>query len=326
MKRIHNLKNFYDTELVPELARIEGERKGIVRQMYGLGIAMAIIFPVIAYYIVVNNRDEPLYMLFLIPVVVLIAIGFYMVYESIIKNTPFYKDYKKDIIYRLIKYINPTLRYDKKHYISNSEYFNSGFFTKEAVHIDGDDHVSGTIDEVNIEFSELKVAYKNSSDKAKHKSDVQFHGIFFVADCPKPFPADLIIEPASHAGSDSDVILPVKNEAFNQNFRVRLPSRDYMFQATEMMSNDFLNKINTLKNQLANDIHISFIYNKMYVAIVHDKDLFEPSVWTPINNFDSILIHFKDLYVPIGIIEHLAAHKEFDLERETADLNAMTTK
>ncbi len=255
-------------------------------------------------------------MLFLIPVVVLVGIGFYMVYESIIKNTSFYKDYKKDIIYRLIKYINPTLRYDKKHYISTAEYFNSGFFTKESVRVEGDDHVSGAIDDVNVEFSELKVSYKRPSDKQKFKSENQFHGIFFVADCPKPFPADLIIEPVNHPSQPSDVLLPIKHEEFNSNFRVRLPGRDYMFQAQEMMTKDFLDKIVTLKHQTTNEIHLSFIYNKMYVAIVHDKDLFEPSVWSPVNNFDSIMIHFKDLYVPIAVVEHLAAHKEFELSDE----------
>lgn len=321
MKRIQKFKDFYNSDLVPELNRIEASRKNLTNQIIALIVVMSVVFPLSAYYLIDNNKEEPIYLLFFIPVFGLIAIGFYIIYESLLKSTNFYKDYKKDIIYRIIKFINPTLRYDKKNFVSKTEYINSGFFPKELVKVDGDDHVTGTIDDVNIEFSELKVSYKRRSEREKYRKDNQFHGIFFVADCPNPFPSDLIIEPKNQEISGTDVLLPIKNTEFNEYFRVRLPSRDYFAQAQEMMSDEFVKKVLSIRHEIHNEVHISFIYNKMYVGIVHDKDLFEPSLWHPVTNFDHLWLHFKDLFVPISIIETLAAHQEFELipdEREKA--------
>ena len=85
-----------------------------------------------------------------------------------------------------------------------------------------------------------------------------------------------------------------------------------MMLISKMITNELLNKILNFDNQFHNDIFISFIENSMYVAIAHDKDLFEPTVWTSNLNFDSTYQHFLDLYYPISIIESIAIHKSLE--------------
>lgn len=311
MNKLHNLKSFYDKELVPELQNIEKSRKSILVKIGLLIAALAIFFPSAAYFIVTHS--EPIYILYFIPVFGLAAAGFYMMFESLIKNTSYYEEFKLHVINKLIHFINPTLHYDKKHFISQREYFNSGFFQKAPIFMDGDDHVSGTVDNVKIEFSELKAKFKSKDDRTKFGAKYQFRGIFFVAESPKPFPADVVIEPSKVKGAGVGQVLKLNNEQFNAYFQVRVLSEKQLHEAQQMFNEDFVSKIVAFKNQLHNDVYISFVYNKMYVAIAHDKDLFEPNVMTTSLNFDSIRVHFNDLYFPISIIEHFAAHKEFEV-------------
>jgi hypothetical protein len=312
MNKLHNLKGFYDKELIPELEKIEQSRKSILVKMGILVAALVVIFPVSVYFIM-QHVDKPSYILYFIPIFALMAVGAYMAFESLVKNTAYYQEFKIHVIYKLIHFVNPTLNYDKKQYISQREFFNSGFFTKKPISMEGDDHVSGTIDTVKIEFSELKAKYKNDEDRKKYGSKYQFRGIFFVAECPKPFPADIVIEPKNIHGEAAGSALEIANSEFSASFQVRLLSEKQRQEAQQMLNNDFLKKIVNFKQQLHNDVFISFVYNKMYVAISHDKDLFEPNVMSSTINFDAIQVHFNDLYYPISVIEHFAAHKEFDV-------------
>ncbi len=175
--------------------------------------------------------------------------------------------------------------------------------------------MAGSVDDVSLEFSELVVSYKKSMDKKEYNSEYQFRGIFFVAKTPKTFPADIIIEPKGFTREGDVNIVPVDHEDFNKVFQVRVPTNDYLPQVKEMLTKDFLDKIVSFNNLTHNEVHISFIYDKLYVAIKHDKDLFEPSVWHSIVSYDMVNIHYQDLYYPLQIIEHFAAYKEFELNK-----------
>lgn len=314
MKRSEKLREFYNEELLKDLQKVDSLRKRIVVQV-GIVFGIAgLAFPLMAYFLI--TVAEPRMVFFFIPIFALLAIFVYIIWESVVKNTPFYKEYKKNVIYKLIKFLNPTLRYDRSHFISQQEYFKSGFFEHIPVKVVGDDHVAGRIDDVEIEFSELEVTYRRQEDKTAKGDDTQFKGIFFIAKTPRPYPADIIIEPKGFKTTDNAILVPTENEKFNQYFQVRVPNKDYMRQVNEMLSDDLLEKVLSFGALVHHEIHMSFIYNKLYVAIKHDKDLFEPSLWHSVVNYDMVHIHFNDLYYPISIIEHFAAHKELEIEDE----------
>lgn len=310
MRRTELLSNFYNTELLPVLKRLDSERRGLLYQLIGACALLVVLFVAVGYY-VWTQVESNMIVFFLLPLVVFCSIGFYMLFEGIFKNTGYYADYKHEVIHRLISLINPALHYDKKHHISHHEFDNSGFFPHEAVDIYGDDHVSGVVNGVSIEFSELAARYKHSSDRKKHNNEYQFRGIFFVAEKDKPYPADLVIEPAgSH---NHGIMVPVDHAEFNALFQIRLPNNDYRAQAEAMLSQEFLNEVVAFKRHMHNPLLISFKYNKMYVGIVHDKDLLEPGLFSSVARFDHVQLHFNDLYVPINIIEHFAANMEAEV-------------
>lgn len=314
MKRSESLSQFYNQELIPILKRLEGERKTVIIQLVFLLIGVLAIVGGGGVYFS-NVTDNQIVYIALIPILLLVGTGFYMVFESIIKNSNFYKDYKNEIIFKIIRLIHPSLHYDKKHYISHAEYNNSHFFPKEPTEIYGDDHVSGEINGVKIEFSDLTARFKREIDRKTHKNDNQFKGLFFVAEAENPYPADLIIEPKKGDNGNA-IILHTSDEDFNAQFQVRLPNNDFRKQAEEMLSREFLKEFVAFKKHLHNDLRLSFKYNKMYIAISHDKELFEPTLLSSIVKFDQIQQHFNDMLVPINIIEHFAAHLEAEVIEE----------
>lgn len=320
MKRSEKLRAFYNEELVNDLVRVDSLRKRILVQ---LGIVFGIAglaFPLMAYFLI--TVAEPRMVFFFIPIFALLAIFVYIIWESVVKNTPFYKEYKKNVIYKLIKFINPTLRYDRRHFISQQDYFKSGFFEHVPVKVVGDDHVAGRIDDVEIEFSELEVSFRRPEEKKSKHAEYQFKGIFFIAKTPRPYPADIIIEPKGFKTGDNVILVPTDSEKFNEHFQVRVPNKDYIRQVKEMLSDDLLEKVLSFGALVHHEIHLSFIYNKLYVAIRHDKDLFEPSLWHSVMNYDMVHIHFNDLFYPISIIEHFAAYKELEIEDELKNQTA----
>lgn len=310
MKRTDLLSSFYNSELLPILNKLDAERRGLLYQLVGACILLVALFIGVGYYVTTKVEKEMM-AFFLLPLLIFSVFGFYMLFEAIFKNTSYYADYKREVIHRLVSLINPALHYDKKHHISHHEYDNSGFFAHEAVDIYGDDHVSGTINGVRVEFSEFAARYKHQSDRKRFDNEYQFRGIFFVAEKDTIYPADLVIEPRKDNNGDA-IILPMDHEEFSSLFQVRLPNNDFRRQAENWLTTQFMDEVVAFKRHMHNPLIISFKYNKMYVGIVHDKDLLEPSLFSSVARWDHIQLHFNDLYVPINIIEHFAANLEAD--------------
>ncbi len=299
MIKSNEFKDFYNKELLSELGSIESERKGIIAKLIFIFIFVGALFPVLGYLLVKATGGDLFNILFLIPVAAIVGVGLFAIIEPIVKSATFYKHFKWKIINKIIHYINPNLHYDKKLYVSRHEYYESKFFDdKDKVHYLGDDHVSGTIKGVKIEFSELHTKFL----KKKSKEECQFRGVYFVARFPKNFAADILIKPKS-SGLTSKI--KTLSSSFDDNFTVQLLKGNES-DINSILNKEILDNISEFYSQIHNDIFISFIENKMFVAISHDKDLFEPHLWNSNTNFDFILMHYKDLFYPISIIEHFA--------------------
>ena len=319
MTKLNQLKTFYDNELLSKLQKLEGLRKRVIVQLVITIIAGAISFPLIAMYLL-QVVEDTVYLFMFIPLFGLLALMLYIIYDSVYKNTAFYKQYKREVIYRLIKFINPSLHYDNRLFVSTNDFYKSGFFDKTiAVDFDGEEHISGLIDDVKIEFSELEVEFKNKSEIGANGSKFMFRGIFFVAKAPKPFPADIVVIPKNAVAKAGLSAIETDNEAFNNYFQILLPRMEEEAYALEMLNSDFMNSLVKFKNELHNEVHISFAYDQIFIAIGHERNLFEPDLWKHAVGFEPVMRHFKDLYYPINLIEHFAAHKAIHIGDENVD-------
>lgn len=314
MNRTLELRKYFESELLPHLKKLDTSRKALIAQVV-IVIALGIIAVPIMAMGLFSISSEPWILLMFIPMFFLLGLMVYIVYESLFKSTNFYKGYKREIIKRLIKYVNPTLHYDNRLFVSASDFFRSNFYSKVPVKYDGDDHVSGQIDDVPVEFSELEVAYKSKTDN-KDGKEYLFRGMFFVATCPKPFHADLVIE-TRKAGIVRANELDTSNPLFQDAFIAWAPKQEEREAALEMLTEDLMSSMIGFHNMIPLPIKVSFGYDKMYVAIEHEKSLLEPSLWKSALNFQTILEHYYDIYYPIAVIAHLAANKDINFHEES---------
>jgi hypothetical protein len=315
MNRTAEFRSFYEKELQPELKKLESKRKSIILQMRLVILIGIILVPTAA--IGMFKVIEEVWVIFLfIPIFALIGLLFYIIYESLYRNTTFYKDYKRNIIKRIITEIDPSLHYDNRLYVNISDFFRSNFYPKKTVKYDGDDHISGQFDNVEVEFSELEVEYKNKADSTDG-SNTMFKGIFFVAKIPNTFIADLVIE-TRKTGVIRPGELDVKNNpAFNDSFIAWVPNANEKEAAVELLSEELMNSLNSFHAVIPNSIKISFGYDKLFVAVEHSKSLFEPALWENCENFDDVLKHYYNLYYPMSIISHLTTHHELNFGKDS---------
>ena len=76
-------------------------------------------------------------------------------------------------------------------------------------------------------------------------------------------------------------------------------------EARYILSTSLMKRIIDFKKKTKKDIYLSFINNKIFVAISYYKNLFEPRIFSTLINFDLIKEYYEDMVIAIGIVEEL---------------------
>lgn len=293
MQREINFRHFYKSDISQSLIYTEKERKTIVTKII-ISIVLPIVVAPILFILWQINRNE----LLLVPALILI-IGSPIYINRLFGDTLFYKNFKRKIIGKIIKYINPTLEYDNLQKVDDVEYDNSKFFDNTNTVLYGDDHISGMINDVRIEFSEFLAEYKLDADKKNYGTKFQFRGMFLLGEFRKNFPCEFVIKTSSLGLPGAEPI--GVDAAFNKLFKTKIISNPANLD--QVLTLGMKNLITKLHQQIHNDFMISFADNRIYIGIYHDEDLFEPTLFHSMNNYDKMKGFFDDLYYPILFIE-----------------------
>ncbi|MFN0048468.1 MAG: DUF3137 domain-containing protein [Cytophagales bacterium] len=301
MIREQEFKNFYKDDLVHSLVYTEKDRKAIVLQLLLSAILPLILIPT-CVFIYIETKQE----LVLIPAIVLL-IGPPIYINYLLGNTIFYKNFKKKIIGKIIKYISPTLDYDNLNKVDDAEYDNSEFFTNKSTVVYGDDHVAGKLNGVKIQFSEFLAEFKNKLDQKAASNKYQFRGLFFVTEFDKNFPCNVLLKTAALPWPDEDEDFEIGNGLFDKLFYIKvLKGRENIHRT---LTKTVVDSLLSIQHDIHNEFMISFVDNKVYFAIYHDEDLFEPTIFQTMMNQDKIKGYFDDLFFPIIFLETIT--KEF---------------
>jgi hypothetical protein len=296
MQREQDFKHFYKTEIIHSLVFTEKERKSIVFR-----IVLSIVLPIILIPLLIvlwrTNHED----LYLVPALVLL-IGSPIYINKLFGDTLFYKNFKRKIIGKIIKYINPSLEYDNLQKVDDVEYDNSKFFENTNTIIYGDDHVSGVLNEVRVEFSELLAEYKSEADKKEYNSKYQFRGLFFLGEFRRNFQCEFVIKTSTLQFPGSNPSL-VNNTEFNKNFKIKVNTKPENLPS--VLTEGVIQILTELQTKIHNDFMVSFADNRLYLGIYHDEDLFEPTLFQSMNNLDKIKGYFDDLYFPLVFIEKI---------------------
>lgn len=231
-------------------------------------------------------------------------------------NKEFRVKYKNMYIMPYVKKLG--FKYDVWGFVNATDIITSRIFPSFSFQ-NGNDKISGDIDGVHFEFSDLILQDESTrngendeifnwmlgrSDGYDYRvKDTLFKGIFFVADFFKRINSHtLVVSNPSSAGTEGLNKINMDNTEFNREFFV---FSDDLQNAMYILSPSLMEKILLLKKQMKSDIAISFISTKIFIRVDREYDSFEPDVDKKVitNNLDKTIK--KDLNAFLDIVKIL---------------------
>ena len=227
--------------------------------------------------------------------------------------------YKSILINECISLIAKDIVYSENEFIGKEDFIKSKLFTFQNIYdYKGSDHFTRV--EHNFHGSKLTVMeeeVKQSNGKTEVKITEIFNGFLFIADFNKQFKGETYIFPDVSRSLLGEVYGESVNEHFHrpqlQLVKLEDPDFEKMFsvystdpvEARYILSTKLVEKITELKNIFYQDISISFIANKLYVAVNSENELFAPHLFTSADNEQFLENQFNYLHALLTIPEKL---------------------
>lgn len=309
MKTLDDLKQFYDSVLMPDLPVLEKRRRGILRKIIivliitlGLGIG--------GFGLMMQNMRE-VGPAAIIPVILCLIIGGGV---CALLTRSYVTDFKSLVIEKIVRFIDENLSYEPQRCIDKSTFMLSKIFTTKPNRYKGDDFVSGKVGATQIQFSELNAAHESGSGKNRHRHTV-FKGIFFMGDFNKDFVGETVVLPdtAEKLFARFGQKLQSLNVFRGQLILLEDPEFEAHFvvygndqvEARYILSTSLMARITDFKKKTGKKIYLSFIGSMVFVAISYTRNLFEPKLFTTLLDFGPIKRYYQDLQLVIGIVDDL---------------------
>ncbi len=296
---------FYEQELKELLLPLEDQRKKIKKRgVYGfILLGLAIVIFIIGITSQLTAAIISGIAVFVAAIIVLILFAH--------RLKKFTGTFKKQIVSRIIAFINPSLRYSPERFISEADYQNSGLYLNSPDRYKGDDYVEGTHDKTFFCFSELHTEEQISSGKESHWETI-FKGLFIIADFNKNFSG------RTYVWSEKKPQLNFLNKRFTSFGsgleKVKLESADFekrfivysndQVEARYILTPSFMERLVRLQQMTSNEASISFVHTNIHIAIPMKNELFEPSVFR-MNDFSRLEQFRSTIQIVYEIIDEL---------------------
>ncbi len=324
MPVINNLEKYYEKNLKAQFGRLEEKRRKVVRNIklvWGI-IGISILLIIIIFWPGFTERP-------LIFTLTLLAVSpvFFIIPYLFLKRG-YRRDFKKQVIAPLVKFIDDSMIYDSKGYIPSKVFVESRIFRSSFNSYKGEDLVPGRIGQTDFMFSEVTVE-KTDKEKDNERSTV-FEGLFFVADFQKRFKGITLVEP--------QIIFETGDEAYREGIGRAVKLEDPEFEkefnvfgsdhveSRYILSTSLMQRILNYKRKFGKPMYLSFVNSKVFIAIPSGGELsedgqqkrirftppnplFEPPVFSPLKGFESCKKYLGDIQLVLDIIEDLKLNR-----------------
>jgi hypothetical protein len=305
-------QEFHRSTLLPTLERLERHRQRILRNMFIAGGAGLLAGALVAGAI--DGFQTP--MGFIIPVAAGVLLA---VIVTAITSKGFKAEFKDRVIREVVHFVEPSLTYSPDRGISESQFRSSRLFKHSIDRYNCEDYVRGRLGKTDFEFSEVKAEYKTQSTDSKGRTRTSWHtifdGIMFMADFNKEFRSPVVVLPdvaertlgrfgqwlQSKNFSRADLV-KLEDPRFEEQFVVY---GDDQIEARYILSTSLMERILEFKEKTGEDIYLSFVHSRLYVAIPTSDNLFEPRLLRSLMDPSMCEEYLRDLNLAVGIVEDL---------------------
>ena len=304
MERLNEFRLFYNHTIHPELLRMERKRKRLLTLLF-LSCIVLIFVLILQIYVHILA----------VTLILLILVGFYIAY-LVYKIREFKVTFKPNVINLIMDFIDDdinygTLTYEAKRKIPKKDFLRSALFATDAPFYEGEDYIKGSYRELTFELSELNV---KEYSKVRNRLNYIFKGIFLVGVyAEKSKKGRIIVLPRDYQQYQSRTVKefyfkggkPV-NELMTRSFDkvfITLASRGLNIE--QVLSRDMQKALLNFRERTDKEIYVSFIDNKVYVAVTEPKDILEPEIFYSNVSFDLLREFFEELQLLLSILEDL---------------------
>ncbi|WP_419769983.1 MAG: DUF3137 domain-containing protein [Candidatus Marinarcus sp.] len=309
MKTVEELKEFYYSTLSVTLKKLESERENVKQRVILIFLPLTLIYFSFIFYFYdeITKKEDALNW-----IVMLYAVLAGALYKFLIKD--YRKSFKNKVIQPLIEAIHEGFIYIEDSHISEKIFNRSDLFSIPHV-ITGNDYVSGLVEGVKLQFSDLHAQKIKRSGKNVHHETI-FQGLFILAEFNKIFKGKTLVLPDQAQSLFGDLIggwlqsnninrdelVKLDNIEFEKNFVVY--STDQI-EARYILTPALMERLLDFKRRLNHPIYISFIDDYIHVAVYSNKDMFEPTVFTSLLDYEVALEYIHHLHLAMGIVYEL---------------------
>jgi hypothetical protein len=318
MKDPSELKKYYEEQLLPQLQGLEGERKKALLSMLVLTVVFVMFFVFMSVLVLLFDNSGSLCGVVLCCPAPLMFIAWTFAVNHI--KGGYVKGFKGNIIGKIVKFIDPGLDYAHEKGISRELFSRSRIFLQAVDRFTSEDFVSGTIDKTRIEFSEVHAEDRQESHDSDGHHQTRyvtiFRGVFFAADFNKSFKGRTLVLPDAAQkllGSIIGSALQGKNFMRPPLVKLEDPEFEKLFvvygddqiESRYILSTSLMSRITEFRKKSGRDIYLSFVDDKVIVAIPYRKNLFEPHLFRSLIDYSAVEAYFTDLQFVLSLVEDL---------------------
>jgi len=291
------LKSLFENQLKEKLRALESTRKGILRRQL-LTFVLLVVLGVGNFFLISLNPHEAL---IIASVLISVALLIYFIYQTSKQKKKYRERFKSDVVAEVVKLINPDWKYLYDYCMSQESYQQSGLFPHHYDRYNGDDFVTGQIDQTDFQFSELHTQYKQVTYGPKGQRQENwitiFRGLFIHADFNKNFAGSTFVLPDTaerllgalgqslQKFSSRGELVKLENTEFEKLFVVY--SSDQV-EARYILTPSIMEAMVNLYRRFDGEIYFSFVGSRVYFANSFNVALFEPNIFRSGVNYSDV--------------------------------------
>ena len=303
MERLHEFRLFYNHTLHPELLRMERKRKRLLSLLALSCIFLLLVFA-LQFYIHILA----------VTLILLILVGFYIAY-LVYKIREFKITFKPNIVRLILDFIDDdinygTLSYEADKKIPKKDFLKSELFATDAPYYEGEDFIKGSYRELQFELCELNV---KEYSKVRNRLNYIFKGIFLQGVYAEKKNDRIIVLPRDYQqyqartvktfyAKGGKLVNDVLKRSFDETF-ITLASKGTNIE--QVLSHEMQLALMNYREETEKEIYVSFIKNKVYVAVTEPKDILEPELFYSNVSFELVREFFEELQLLFSILEDL---------------------
>jgi hypothetical protein len=311
-KRLSELTDYFYNELHGDLKKLEVQRKELASRVLYVGLVIA-FFAVLLTYALFFKSTHAHSEADLLP---LLAGGGLFFFIKKHMSSSYAYGFKEKIIRPLIKEIDEALQYHRSHHVSQSYFERSRLFRKEIDRYSGNDLVRGEIEGVKLQFSDVHAQYRSRNSKGRSSWHTIFQGLFIVADFNKHFKGHTAVFPdraekvfgrligswLQKQAMQREKLVKMDDPEFEKHFVVYGSDQ---IESRYILTHAMMKRLLDYKKRSKVPLYVSFSESQIYLALEHNKDLFEPTLFTSLLDYALIKEYVSTLQLAVGIIDEL---------------------